>query len=371
MADPPRRPGGSLELNERSVDFSLFPAVRRQRQWHQSDTIFAVSPWAVMQGAINARLSGKTRAEPSAFLRQGHDFYVAAREKVSANPLLYYYAFLNIGKALLRVRRVKVSLDRAHHGLGELAPDKGGGLTLDTAKLVVRNSSKRLYVFPAVLDALGYPAPADGTQLKVSELLPQIVVGHRQWRDAEGHDERFVRVEPEFRHDSNERAVWVCLYVNQADLSRYAITPTRVLTDAKLEPLFRLIPSLKPEAHCFELRKPERYTKDPVQVLQKLANSVRPYLWAIVSAIPGTAYRRYYLHLTSPGGERLPQIGSLWATLYYLGSVVRYRPHLFEQLTSGPFGPFITEFISAQPEQMLYMLASEMCEREVAQPAIA
>jgi hypothetical protein len=40
-------------------------------------------------------------------------------------------------------------------------------------------------------------------------------------------------------------------------------------------------------------------------------------------------------------------------------------------MIAGPFGPFITEFISAQPEQMLYMLASEMCKREVAQPAIA
>jgi YaaC-like Protein len=58
----------------------------------------------------------------------------------------------------------------------------------------------------------------------------------------------------------------------------------------------------------------------------------------------------------------------MWATLFYLGSVVRYRPHTFEEMIASPFGPFITEFISAQPEQMLYMLASEMCAREIHSP---
>lgn len=367
----PHRSGNVLEVNQREVDFSFFPAVRRKRQWRTSDTIFAVSPWAVMQGAINDRLPKGARPEPTAFLQQGHDFYVAAREKLSANPLLYYYAFLNVGKALLRVRRLKDSLDHAHHGLGELSQAMGGGLTLDTAKLVVRDNNTKVHVFPAVLDALGYPRPANKTKLRVSELLPQIVIGHRQWRDADDQDERFVRVEIEFRHDADTKSVWICLYVKKDDLSRYEIAPERLLVEGELAPAFQLVPSMRAEAHCFELQEPARYRRDPVQVLQKLAERTRPYLWSIVSALPGTAYRRYYLHLTPPGAERLPQIGSLWATLFYLGSVVRYRPHLFDEITGGPFGPFITEFISAQPEQMLYMLASEMCEREVAQPAIA
>jgi hypothetical protein len=40
-------------------------------------------------------------------------------------------------------------------------------------------------------------------------------------------------------------------------------------------------------------------------------------------------------------------------------------------MTAGRYGAYITEFIAAQPEQLLYLLASEMCEREVAKPAIA
>ncbi len=98
---------------------------------------------------------------------------------------------------------------------------------------------------------------------------------------------------------------------------------------------------------------------------------MRPYLWEIVSAIPGSVYRRYYVYLAAQRGKHLSPNRLYVGNPFYLGSVVRDRPHTFEEMIASPFGPFITEFISAQPEQMLYMLASEMCAREIAQPAIA
>ena len=90
-----------------------------------------------------------------------------------------------------------------------------------------------------------------------------------------------------------------------------------------------------------------------------------------MSAIPGSSYRRYYVHLTpAPEAHRISQLESLWLLSYYLGSVVRYRPHLFDQLLAREYGAFLVEFITSQPEQLLYLLASEMCQREIARPAI-
>ena len=62
-------------------------------------------------------------------------------------------------------------------------------------------------------------------------------------------------------------------------------------------------------------------------------------------------------------------MASLWLLFYYFGSVVRYRPHLFHSVIRRQFCPFVVEFIS-QAEQLLYLLASEMAQREVAKPAI-
>ena len=39
-------------------------------------------------------------------------------------------------------------------------------------------------------------------------------------------------------------------------------------------------------------------------------------------------------------------------------------------MARGRFGAFIQEFVAAQPEQLLYLFASEICQREVAEPAI-
>lgn len=143
------------------------------------------------------------------------------------------------------------------------------------------------------------------------------------------------------------------------------------MDEGRLDDSFRHIRSPVPNWECLELEKPAEYRTDPADGLAPLIARVRPALWRIASALPGGAYRRYYLHLTPAGEERATQLSALWAVWFYFGSVVRYRPHSFDRMLAGRYGAYITEFVAAQPEQLLYLLASELCQREVAKPAIA
>lgn len=94
-------------------------------------------------------------------------------------------------------------------------------------------------------------------------------------------------------------------------------------------------------------------------------------MWRIVTAHPAEGYRRYHLHLTPPAEtNRQPQIASMWMLIFFFGSVARYRPQAFATMTRGRFGAWINDFVAAQPEQLLFMLASEIRRREVARPAI-
>jgi hypothetical protein len=68
--------------------------------------------------------------------------------------------------------------------------------------------------------------------------------------------------------------------------------------------------------------------------------------------------------------QTLPQLLSIYAISYYLGSITRYRPHHFPAINDGAFGPRIQDFISGQPQQFLYLLASEFARREIAKPSI-
>jgi hypothetical protein len=292
--------------------------------------------------------------------------------------VLTYYAFVNLAKALIRLKGYTGSMDRAMHGSSEKTT--AGGTELNDSQVVAKDSGADLNIFPELVERLGFARPADGEAYPVVELLPQVVVGHRIWRESEaGHKERFVDIKHiDFVEDKNAKEVWLRLFVGRKDLARYDITRARLRGEGDIDGIFREVKvetthrsAARDELVCLEQVAPKAYTGRATDVVADLVDDMREKLWRIASAIPAANYRRYYLHLT-PAVEqaRLPQTASLWALFFYFGSVVRYRPHLFDQVLRGRYGAFVAEFVSAQPEQMLYLLASELCEREIARPAI-
>jgi YaaC-like Protein len=367
--------GQVLAAKGRALPFSFFPVTRNTRRFGLYDAVFAVNPWSVVRGAVSIELPVASQPEALAFLRQAEDFYRAASAGLSTNPLLLYYAFLNLGKALIRVRGYAGSLDQAMHGLKEnTAP---GGTELEDSNVIAKDGGSATNVYPELIQRLGYGRPRNNDSYPVAELLPQVVVGHRIWREtATAHRERFIDLKHiQFIDNREERRLWLRMFLSRGDLSRYSVTRSRLLAEGHLAGMFREVDATpiapSDDLVCLEQQTPLSYTGRPTDVVADLVASVRPQLWRIISAIPGAAYRRYYLHMTPPGQLRLPQLASLWALFYYLGSVVRYRPHLFDELLRSPNGAFISEFISAQADQMLYLLASEFCQREIARPAIA
>jgi hypothetical protein len=68
-------------------------------------------------------------------------------------------------------------------------------------------------------------------------------------------------------------------------------------------------------------------------------------------------------------GEQ-PQLLSIYAIAYYIGSITRYRPHQYDDLEISAYGPRILDFVTGQPIQFLYMMASEFIRQDVTKPAI-
>lgn len=211
MSRPSRpRNGKTLLVKGYAPELSFFPVTYRNRGWTLAHTLFAVSPWAAIQrSVIESVPDDARRREALAFLRQAEDFYITARERLAANPLLFYYAFLNLGKALLIARGIAKDIDHAHHGLEQ---PKGSGVALDEAFVRVRQGADRVHVFPDLIASTDRVELASETELPIRDLLPQVVVGHRQWIDAVGETERFVPlVESELMHDPVEKSVWARL----------------------------------------------------------------------------------------------------------------------------------------------------------------
>lgn len=367
----PLRPGDPFLARKRELPFSFFPVGKGNRRFGIFDVQFATSPWAVMRQAVSSTLADDDAKEALAFLEQGQDFYETARGRTAAHPLLHYYAMLNVGKALLRTRGFAHPLEKAHHGLS----DQSAG-TADPTQVTIQvkgPSTTSPRVSREILSVMGYPAPVAGNVYVAADLMAQVVVGHRLWREATGQSERFLAIERiAMIEDRNSKTIWLRLYVDWPTMQRHGMAQKDLLPRSGLAGSFALVKDKSGPADqlCLEQVTPVSYNHRATDEVMQLVDLVRPFLWRIVSAVPGSSYRRNYLYLAPPGTPRVTQIEAAWALLFYLGSVVRYRPHRFDDISSGRFGPFVDEFISAQPDQLLYLFASEMCRREVARPAI-
>jgi hypothetical protein len=215
------RPGNVLEAKGRPLPFSYFPVTKGNRRYGLYDTVFAVSPWTVMRGEVSKCLQEPQATEALAFLQQAEDFYRAASSGVSTNPVLTYYAFVNLAKALIRVRGYSGSFDRAMHGLTEETAH--GGTELVDSEVVAKDTGSGVNIYPELIQRLGYTRPRRNARYPVPELLPQVVVGHRIWRESQtGHTERFVDLKHiDFVNDSDAKELWLRLYVGRKDLPRY------------------------------------------------------------------------------------------------------------------------------------------------------
>lgn len=371
---PPCREGETLEVKSRVLPFSFFPVTRDNRRWGLYDALFAMSPWPVMEAAVRARVvDDELQAEALAFLEQAQDFYTAATVRIAANPLLLYYSFLNLGKALLLTLGYPTSLERASHGLSDRTT--AGGVELDDSSVSVQSHQNRVNVYAELVERLGYQRPGNHDSYPIPELLPQVVIGHRIWREGDtSNAERFIGLtEVEIVKAAAAKELWLRLYVEKGDLKRYGISRSRLLDEGRLEGFHEVGvrgTGREDDLVCFEQEHALTYTGRPSDVVMDLVNPMRSVLWRIVTTTPSTGYRKYYVYLSEPGECRLPQVASLWALFFYFGSIVRYRPHLFDRVVAGRYGAFVSEFIGAQAEQLLYLLGSEMCLREIARPAI-
>lgn len=376
---PPMRSGTELKANRRSVPFSFWPvATTNSRRRPVQSLLFSTDPWIMMKRSISKDIVNRdTRDEAASYIDQASDFYSSALNSQidAAKPLQLYYSYLNIAKAFVLCRGQRQSLPYIRHGISESVTQNGREYT--DACVRFRASPGRngyLQAFNELLLALGHQPYPDGHAIPIANLVPQILPGHRLWANAANEKERFLAVQRvQFTEDTNARSAWLRLYFYEDDLTRLGHPQKYVLRHSGLGSEFQnvkcdeMIDSRS--LICFEQSQPTSYNRHGVDVATSLSQTGKHLLWAAVASL--SPYRRYYLYLCPHDRDLLlPQLASIYALTFYLGSVTRYRPTVFRSILDGPYGPRIAEFISGQPAQFIYLMASEFAKREITQPAL-
>ena len=378
---PPQRHGTTVLIRKRPLQFSYWPMYRSTRRYGLQSVLFALDPWVIIRQSIATRCPKPAQPEALAYLRQARDFHNAATlaDVTAARPLLLYYCFMNLVKAYILTVEQRPALPQAMHGLSERLPATGKELIdayLEAYQSPAQNGD--LNIFDEFLCAIGATPLSAQTRYHLLSLMPQVLPSHRVWAGAATKTERFISVHDLFFCENRDaKEVWLSLYLYADDLARLGVAHQALLAESMLDDSFREVrlPSdVKAvggrKLICFEQTTPLNYTHRAADEIAQLAASTKHALWTIVSTM--SPYRRYYLYPAPvmEHAEVLPQLASAYAVMYYLGSITRYRPHHLSSILEGRYGAFIEEFISSQPLQFIYLMASEFARREVTRPAI-
>ena len=152
--------------------------------------------------------------------------------------------------------------------------------------------------------------------------------------------------------------MWVRATIKKSDLQRLGLTMKEFASLAG-RGLWRITTSESPEHVFFEQIPTVGHSGSPADKLLKLTASVHADLWQTVRS--DQPYREYYLCALTPsqGKHVLPQILSIYTIMFYLGSITRYNPARFSKIMNSEFAPFVESFINDQPNQFLYLIASQ------------
>lgn len=382
MKLPVARTGDRIRVNNKLIPYSFWPTkVGPKGNASLQTLLFSLDPWAIIDQTIKTTCPAVAKSEALACVQQARDFYEGAvdAQRVAARPLSLYYCFMNLVKAFCLTRGTRTTFNKAQHGLSEMLRPPGNKELSDAFLTAFPSPNYRgeLQNFSEFMLALSGSGLPIAQEFDIPVLLPQILPGHRLWSSAANKKERFVAIH-EIRPfiDKINRQIWLNLYFVSDDLARIGVTVREFLANSSLHPTFSQVACSDLDGAdrtliCFQQITPIicQNTKY-ANYLQQLFDGLRPSLWVTVATVP--PYRRNYVYLRPPieAAQTLPQLLSIYALAYYLGSITRYRPHHLPTITDTAYGPRVLDFITGQPQQFLYLIASEFARREITKPSI-
>lgn len=344
--------------------FSMHSTQKAKRWIVNRPQVFCSDPWSLMKTSLG-NLPQNQCVEIQSYIEQGKAFFNAAQatEVLTAKPLLFYYAFLNLAKACVIKAGIKITYSSAYHGIND---DAIAGNILDI-KLSIHTSSNPLK--PNILEDF-WKVLYNNTSFVVNpftlrDIMPQILPGHRVLCETTADPELFLPIQNlEFVSESTTKEVWIDFEIKKCDLDSIGAKPNSFLKDAGLDAIFEK-KKYKSSYLCSQIAK-LTYKTHPQEKYKFLVLQVKQRIWQSILSVP--PYRKYYLFLGATKQPALPQIISAYSVLFALSSIVRYRPK--QLLESLEYIPWIEEFLATVPGQLLFTICGEYLETEISKPAI-
>jgi hypothetical protein len=278
-------------------------------------------------------------------LEQAKHFYETAESSpTKSKPLLYYYSFLNLAKVMINIEKEYGSTNRYMHGIKEDNQNHfhNSDIVINPKKKSVINVSAEL------LEVFDDDIISVDRRINVKNYLSQCVGIHR------AYSEIYKKRETLFKLGK------IVLYKKRGKILG---TKTEVqCTINDLPDLQALGYNIIQEESRFywieEIVKPTSgVTRADYHNLATILKNKG--IWYYI----GNSGYTYYIS-TNTVCRYKPEI-IIYNTMFYLGSITRYNPYLFDKMFSDNEQWMISEFLTTQPKQFLYLATAKILGQNI------
>jgi hypothetical protein len=370
MPLPLPREGEPLGFRSRAQAFDE-TTIGDPEQWIWS----SIKQWGVIDFAEHAledthQVSGKRAREGIAdnlrlYIGQAFDLYQAAGiAKANTAPLMYYYSFLNLAKALCEIRnpRFHKMAESYRHGIGwRPKPDYLVNMRTESVNLISRGVWHVLYE-ALTQQPCRVPNPCTLSVDALFGLNPEIGL---EYEGTYNRPSSLVELyHPDVLVDFDTDEVWIRFSVERQNLKSLRLSRPKLLAYITVPgSTYRQVRSLDPDLWTFELDNPKKiptgYTESLEQLVAAEVSAMHLFVYLHLDGL------EYVIPIQTRLPLRLPQLLVLYSLMFWLGSLVRYDPHSVADLQESEYWLLIDGFMSQSRLWLLEMFEWELFRAEI------
>ncbi|MBB1452929.1 hypothetical protein H5159_17950 [Pseudoalteromonas sp. SG43-1] len=330
---------------EQKYGFPLFSQPSSVVNLGKNEKLVISDIWSFWNYVIKKGSSDKKGEEfLRSLLEQAKHFYISAESSpIKSQPLLYYYSFLNLAKIMINLRGTFGENKMYMHGMSE----KHNHKFLNSEVTKQKQKQQIVQVAHELVSLFDPNTCTDDIKLNTKELLNHCVGVHRAYSEIYNQKETFVRIESsELLKDSKQ-------LIFRAKL---ASSPEEII---ELKNIGYNIIQEKDGFFYEELHEMASYTpgrSDYSTLSQKIRNKG---IWYFIGA------NGYTMYLSKCADKRYSQESIIYMFMFYLGSITRYHPYMFDRIFSDKEQWLMSEFLSTQPKQFLYLATANVLGQSV------
>lgn len=339
MAETPIRFGFPMFTKSISTDYIV-----------KNKNICISDIWAFWDYAIRMHKKNKAGVNLEFMLslvEQAQYFYTAALSApIKSQPLLYYYSFLNLAKIVINMDTFHGTTVKYMHGISnKIEPTT----TLSNAELKISDSNipqNKYSIASEFMKLMGdnFAGATYPLTLLVKNLLKGCVGIHRAYCETYNEKEIFHRLLSSHLQKNGMNLNWESRIKDCDSTLNGLLVANGYSIDTRVENGITNY-YLKNE---FVMT---HYTPTRDDFFQLSQQTLQKGLWSHYDADE----IRYYI---SEDCYKYSSASIIYLLMFFLGSITRYHPYLFDNLISDKERWLVGEFLKNQPKQFLYYVTS-------------